>query len=101
MMDDSKNNGQTFQEWFKTQFVLPYAYRMPDTISFLCNKLEIEDVTKHLAVRSSEQPTKVSKKRPRLQMKIDTELNETERIVKIANPAQREEQQRSFLGFRK
>lgn len=90
MMDDTRSNGQSFKEWFKNQFVLPYAYRVPETISFLCKKLEVEDVTQHLSVRKTE-AAKVSKKRPRLQMQEDNDMKQSDRVVKISNPAEREE----------
>lgn len=36
-----ENSSNQFKEWFKNEVILPYRYRLPKLIIYLCDKLEI------------------------------------------------------------
>lgn len=38
-----RESSRSFKKWFISCIVLPYAYRIPETIKYLCEKLDIED----------------------------------------------------------
>jgi hypothetical protein len=47
METDSQNS---FKDWFLNQFVMPYTYRIPQTVQYLLSKLEMEDFAKDLNI---------------------------------------------------
>lgn len=56
ILDMEANRHNSFKDWFLSQFVLPYAYRIPQTVEYLLKKLEMEDFAKDLNININ-QPT--------------------------------------------
>ena len=73
-IDDMMVEGQqpgSFTTWIKQQIIKPYVYRIPETIRYLCQKLEIQDDTEIKFFLTMQVPNQKSKKRQRQQFDSD------------------------------
>lgn len=63
ILDMETPSTHSFRDWFLNQFVMPYAFRIPETVKYLLTKLEMEDFAKDLNISLGEPTEKASKKK--------------------------------------